>query len=91
MKIYERKMVKVSELVGNKCWWRGCDRTYVGDMPRGWRYLFTYWSRQVQPDFFKISLQDLGRDCVLCPEHVRALDGQLKESGKQLDKVEGNA
>jgi hypothetical protein len=54
-------------------------------MPKGWTFLLTYWSKRPEPNISKIPPQDMPRDCVLCPEHARTLESQLKDLGRQLD------
>ena len=58
---------------------------FAGDMPRGWTFLFTYWSRTPRAKFMDIPADDVVRDGVLCPAHVRALESHLKELGRKID------
>ena len=81
-KVFERKTVPLTDISGSLCAWDRCEATYSGDMPNGWIYLMTYWSKQPEQTFLKIPPQDVSRDGVLCPEHARALESQLKERSR---------
>ncbi len=64
------------------CAWDGCAESYGGDMPSNWRSLMVYWVPQPVMDFRAIAAETWDRDAVLCPEHVRVLDSQLKDIGR---------
>src|SRR5690348_6989607 len=44
------KMMKVEELkaLPVRCVWEGCHQNFRGDMPKGWRWLLTYWAPEPQ-------------------------------------------
>jgi hypothetical protein len=48
-------------------------------MPRGWLNLLAYWSKRPEPNFLQIPPRNVLRDGVLCPEHSRSLESQLKD------------
>ena len=62
------------------CAWAACARTFDEPMPPNWTWLVTWWAaRPVGNIDFKT--QPVIRDAVLCPEHSRALEAQLKDIG----------
>jgi hypothetical protein len=52
---------------------------FTGNMPSGWINLLAYWSMIPEMNFLQIPPEDILRDGVLCPEHARALESQLKD------------
>ncbi len=69
--------------LGNMCAWVSCRAKFIGDAPEGWTWIWAYRAKQPSANFLDIPDQDVMRDCVLCPEHARTLDAQLKRlSGK---------
>ena len=73
--------MSVAELVkvrGQRCAWRGCTATTpLGDIPKDWRWLCLWWGKAALPPWNHGNIED--RDCVLCPEHVAVLHGELLE------------
>ncbi len=71
------------------CAWDGCTRSRpIKEMqPPDWHNLIVYWSPFLDP---KKTLEQVCtgpscyRDAVLCPEHAKALDGLLKDLGREL-------
>ncbi len=71
------------------CIWEGCDRSipFTEMRPPDWHNLLVYWSPYPDP---KKTLEEVCtgpscyRDAVLCPEHSKALDGLLKDIGRNL-------
>jgi hypothetical protein len=78
-KVSEVKAIPIADISGFMCAWDGCAATFTGDMPRGWIYLLTYWSPRPELTFWTIPSHDILRDAVLCPEHTRAPESQLKD------------
>jgi hypothetical protein len=78
-KVSELKTIQIADITGCICAWDGCAATFDGDMPKGWINLFAYWSPRAELAFWTIAPQHVLRDAVLCPEHTRALECQLKE------------
>jgi hypothetical protein len=66
------------------CIWDGCAATYNGDQPAGWRNLLVYGAPRPIIDIRKIPNDTWDRDAVLCPQHVKDLDGLLKDVGQRL-------
>ncbi len=71
------------------CIWEGCDRSisHTEMRPPDWHNLIVYWSPF--PDVKKTLAEIVTgsacyRDAVLCPEHAKALDGLLKDLGREL-------
>lgn len=60
------------------CAWQGCDRSFRGDMPMGWRVLITYHGFCPVLDFLAPAVA-IERDAMLCPDHAGALEGLLKK------------
>jgi hypothetical protein len=77
-KAFEEKDVPLADIVGFVCAWDGCAARFGGNMPRGWINLLAYWSKRPEMNFLKIPSQNVVRDGVLCPEHARAIQCQLK-------------
>lgn len=75
-----RKMLEA----GMMCAWDGCEAVYEGDQPPGWCNLLTYNTPQPVLDFREIPSGAMMRDAVLCPDHVRALEENLKDLGSAL-------
>jgi hypothetical protein len=67
-----------ADITGCVCAWHGCAARFTGNMPRGWTNLLTYWSKRPESNLLQIPPEDMLRDGVLCPEHARALESQLK-------------
>lgn len=95
-KVFEMKMVRLADIKTSICAWDGCDASCpFNDMPKGWTYLVTYWASQPmvdvssgpQNDTLRVPLRDILRDGVLCPEHTRALEDQLKNLGRELHQT----
>ena len=78
-KAFEDKDVPVTDVIGCVRARDGCAATFSGSMPRGWINLLAYWSKHPEPNFLQIPLENMLRDAVLCPEHARALESQLKD------------
>jgi hypothetical protein len=78
-KVFEDKNVPVADIIGCRCAWERCAARFSGNMPRGWIYLLTYWSKHPESNFLQIPPEHIVRDAVLCPEHARALESQLKD------------
>ena len=86
--VLERKIARSSKSApGGLCGWYGCNASFAGDMPRGWAFLFTYWSRKPRAKFLDIPEGNVVRDGVLCPAHVRALESHLKDLGRKIDQA----
>jgi len=78
-KAFEEKDVPLADIVGFVCAWDGYATRFTGNMPRGWTNLLTYWSKRPEMNFSTIPPRNVVRDGVLCPEHARALESQLKD------------
>jgi hypothetical protein len=63
-----------------QCAWQHCLQNFRGDMPEGWIWLLTFWATRPVGIIDPLT-QPLKRDGVLCPEHARALEAQLKYIG----------
>jgi len=84
-KVLERKNIPMEKIAGHLCAWDGCERTFQGEMPRGWSFMLLYWSKWPSLEFWDIPPNDGLRDAVLCPEHTKQLDGNLlKDIGQDL-------
>ncbi len=74
-------MMKVEELkaLPVRCVWEGCHQNFRGDMPKGWRWLLTYWAPE--PQLAVDAWPDIEWDCdaALCPTHIQKLNSQLVE------------
>jgi hypothetical protein len=72
-------MMKVEELkaLPVRCVWEGCHQNFRGDMPKGWRWLLTYWAPE--PQLAVDASPDIEWDCdaALCPTHIQKLNSQL--------------
>lgn len=78
--------------MGGMCAWEDCDETYDGNMPNGWRRLLVFWSQGIILDVREIPQDTWDRDGVLCPEHARELESQLKDLARWFGKpMSGNA
>jgi hypothetical protein len=75
----EVKSIPLADISTCMCAWDRCAATFGGDMPRGWTNLLSYWSKRPELNFLNIPPQDMLRDAVLCPEHARALEFQLRD------------
>jgi hypothetical protein len=87
MKVFEKKFMSAQEIanMGICCAWKGCHQGFKGNaMPKGWTWLWMFWSKQPQPNINKIPPQDMLRDAALCPEHTMELDLKLKDIGRAL-------
>jgi hypothetical protein len=75
----EQKTMSVAELAAlpSLCAWDGCHESFKGEMPRGWRWLYCYWSPRPHVNFFDIPVEDMDRDAVLCPCHAAKLESKL--------------
>lgn len=60
------------------CAWRDCEASFQGIMPIGWRSLITFYGFCPVLDFSAPAVS-LERDAMLCPIHVEALEGSLKQ------------
>jgi hypothetical protein len=78
-KAFEEKDVPLADIVGCVCVWDGRVARFGGAMPRGWINLLAYWSKHPESNFLQIPPENILRDSILCPEHVRALESQLKD------------
>jgi hypothetical protein len=67
--------------LGGTCAWRGCRKTFKGELPHDWIRLCAYWS--ALPETAKMVV-DVAmspfckRNTVLCSEHAAELEGMLK-------------
>ena len=88
--VFEQRQASEADVSssGAICAWNGCLETFRGDMPNGWTWLLMYWNKQ---PLLKYTGADTLRDAALCPAHTRALDLQLKDLGRQLDRPLGSA
>jgi len=83
MQVSELRMVPLDKLTHIMCAWKGCDQACeIRNMPKGWVWLLTYWSRKPELLFMKIPARDMSRDTVLCPQHAFMLERQLRETGR---------
>ena len=78
------EVVRLSDIRGTMCACDGCDACFERDMPKGWSWLTLYWSKRPHLHYHKIPVRDVLRDAALCPEHTRALDGVLKNTGRDV-------
>lgn len=69
---------------GMCCAWHDCEASFKGDMPPDWCSLLTYSTPQPVLDFREIPPGATKRDGALCPDHVRALEENLKDLGGEL-------
>lgn len=92
MTVFEGRDTPLSELTGHQCAWRGCEAAFEGDeAPEGWAWLILYHSMQPYLEFLEIPPTDLLRDAVLCPEHTKRLDEQMKDMGREISgPIAGN-
>jgi hypothetical protein len=88
-KKFELKLISKEQLAaaGSMCAWDGCEATFKGEMPRGWTILLTYWAKRPVLDLMTLPARDWMRDGVLCPEHTRALESQLKDLSRDLQRA----
>jgi hypothetical protein len=82
--ISELRQLRLSEIKGTMCGWRGCEATLLdGEYPPGWSSIINF-ARTPKKTVVNIGMGkdrpvlDLGRldwlhDKALCPEHTRAL------------------
>jgi hypothetical protein len=68
-------MVEVSKIKGAICCWNGCDKTYDGEMPKGWQAIMM--CGDPEPVLHILEIKDWKRDGVLCPEHAEAIQSLL--------------
>jgi hypothetical protein len=78
-KVFEEKDVPLADIVGFVCAWDGCTARFGGAMPRDWTNLLAYWSQHPESNFLQIPAENISRDRVLCPDHARVLESQLKD------------
>jgi hypothetical protein len=78
-KAFEENNVPLADITGCVCAWDGCTPRSGGVMPKGWINLLAYWSKRPELNFLQIPSQNVVRDGVLCPEHARALESQLRD------------
>jgi hypothetical protein len=74
--------LNASAELGYACAWRECDRTYKGKIPEGWRNLVV-----IKKDLLNWDGFGADRDAVLCPNHVKELDGLLKSLREAIPVV----
>ncbi len=67
-----------ADKLGSMCAGAGCRAKFIGDMPEGWTWIWAYRAKKPTANFLDVPDQDVMRDCVLCPEHARTLNAQLK-------------
>ncbi len=89
--VMEQRIMALDDLEKMRvaCIWAGCDRSisHTEMRPPDWHNLLVYWSPFPDP---KKTLREICtgpscyRDAVLCPEHAKALDGLLKDIGRDL-------
>ncbi len=85
----EKKLIKLEDMPGSICAWAGCDATFKGPMPEDWRWLLVYWRSRpaITTKLVKIAnSRHCDRDAVLCPEHARELESQLKDLVRWADR-----
>jgi hypothetical protein len=75
----DREPRSIAELLAPSfhCTWEGCEARFVGDMPNGWTYLLTCWSKYPRKNLVGASSPDIMREGALCPEHTRSLEKRL--------------
>jgi hypothetical protein len=77
-----------NKISGSLCAWEGCDRVFDGrTLPEDWAILTLYRSKRPILNFLDIRAEGLLRDAVLCPEHTKQLDDQLKDIGQALSEL----
>jgi hypothetical protein len=77
-----------NNISGSLCAWQDCDRVFDGRMlPEDWATLTTYRSKRPIRNFRDISAEGLLCDAVLCPEHTKQLNDQLKDIGRALSEL----
>ena len=86
-KTFELKKIPLNKLGGPMCAWKDCGATCKpdpnGDLPPGWSAILL--TRGCRYDhILSIPPSYCLRDAVLCPEHTRQLDLQLKDLGREL-------
>lgn len=78
-----REKIAVADLANmtNLCISQGCNASFKGEMPAGWRWLIHYFARR--PELHSWSPEDWVNkayvDACLCPEHYRAMVAQFKD------------
>jgi hypothetical protein len=87
-KVSEVRMKPVRELVaaGHRCAGVGCEASFDGDMPPGWKWVVYYWAPQPEISHWTSRdwVQKPYRDICLCPEHARAFEALLISFGDEL-------
>ena len=80
----------IAELLApsSQCAWQGCTAHFLGNMPSGWTYLLTCWSRQSRKQILDVSSNDTLRNGFLCPEHVHVLEQQLGMMDETRPEIE---
>jgi hypothetical protein len=77
-----------NKISGSVCAWEGCDRVFDGrTLPEDWAILTLYRSKRPILNFLDIRAKVLLRDAVLCPEHTKQLDDQLKDISQALSEL----
>jgi hypothetical protein len=91
---WKLEKIPASMITDMQCAWAGCEAHFkFGDgMPKGWTWLYVYWSHEPKTNLLDIVSKDCLRDAALCPAHTQLLDSQLKELGRTLSQpVAGSA
>jgi hypothetical protein len=72
----EERVMRVGEFINLPSMraWDGCFAHTTEPHKHGWSSMLLYKSKP-QPNFEEIAPRLIARDCVLCPEHARYLDG----------------
>jgi hypothetical protein len=87
-KVSEVRMKPVRELVaaGHRCAGVGCEASFDGDMPPGWKWVVYYWAPKPEISHWTSRdwVQKPYRDICLCPEHARAFEALLISFGDEL-------
>ena len=77
-----------NKISGSLCAWEGCDQVFDSrTLPEGWAILTLYQSKRPILNFLDIRAKVLLRDAVLCPEHTKQLDDQLKDIGQAVSEL----
>jgi hypothetical protein len=93
--LFTRKKMSISELdaLPTGCAWNGCWAHFMGNAPKGWKWLLAYESKRPQAHFLAIAAVDVMRDAVLCPIHAQTLDQSLTPLARDIGNMPqlGNA
>jgi hypothetical protein len=77
-----------NRISGSQCAWEGCERVFDGRaLPEDWAILTLYRPKPPIGNFLDIQVEGLLRDAVLCPEHRKRLDDQLKDIGQAVSEL----